>query len=398
MSGRLDSVHWSPDGRRLCVARVPPKGAATLWEVGSDGAGLRRLAEDITDAQHSCFWTPDGNYLILLRTHARIGTPWALRVSGGLWRHNDQATSLGPAGLALTPATMSPDGSRLYCFGGTRSRFEIERLDAVSNQLVPFLPDIQGTNLDFTQDGQWVTYEDDHSLLWKSRPDGGGKVQLTLPSMDVELPRWSPDGKWVAFMGKEPGRPWKVRLVSAEGGPYPPVTSTDSAEGAPTWSPDGSRLAFGGLVDPSSRTPGPLVIHIFDLKERRLSVVPGSEGLWTARWSPDGRYIAALTEDSRSLMLFDFRAGRWTKVLTLGHILDLRWSRQGRSIYLTDLPSEGELALVRVKLPGQQAERLISLEGTESAGWLGLTPDDSPLVLRRVTGGEIYALQCQFPK
>ena len=67
--------------------------------------------------------------------------------------------------------------------------------------------------------------------------------------------------------------------------------------------------------------------------------MPGSEGLWTARWSPDGRYIAALTEDSRSLMLFDFRAGKWTKLLTLGQILDLHWSRQGKSIYLNaDIP------------------------------------------------------------
>jgi len=398
MSGRLDSVRWSPDGRQLCMARVSPKEATTLWEVGSDGKGLRRLAEDVPDADRSCFWTPHGNYLILLRAHAGIGTPWALRVSAGVWKHHEQATCLGPAGLALFPATMSPDGSRLYCFGGTRSRFEIERFDAVSKQLVPFLPDIQGTNLDFTQDRQWVTYEDDHSSLWKSRPGGGGKVQLTLPPMSVELPRWSPDGKWIAFMGKEPGRPWKVRLVSAEGGPYPPVTLTDSAEGAPTWSPDGSRLAFGGLVDPADRAPGPMVIHIFDLKDRRLSVVPGSEGLWTARWSPDGRYIAALTEGSRSVMLFDFRTGKWATVLALGRIWDLRWSRQGKSVYLNAASTDGEPALFRVEITGHRAARLISLKGAQSNGWLGLAPDDSALIVRILSGDEIYALQCQFPK
>ncbi len=399
MSGRLDSVHWSPDGRRLCMARVSSREATTLWEVGSDGSGLRRLVENITDAGHSCFWTPDGNYLIFLRYPAGIGTPWALRVSAGLWTHNNQATWLGPASVSLAPATTSPDGSRLYGFGGTRSRFEIERFDAGSNQLAPFPPDIQGTNLDFTQDGQWVAYDDnDHASLWKSRPDGGGKVQLTLPPMSVELPRWSPDGKWIAFMGKDEGRRWKVRLVSAEGGLYGPVTSTDAAEGAPTWSPDGSRLAFGGLVDPADRAPGPLVIHIFDLKERRLSVVPGSEGLWTARWSPDGRYIAALTEDSRSLMLFDFRIGKWERVLSLGRIWDLRWSRQGKSLYLNAAPPGGEPALFRLKIRSRQAERLVGLKETESAGWLGLAPDDSPLVLRRVNGAEVYALQCQFPK
>jgi WD40 repeat protein len=292
---------------------------------------------------------------------------------------------------------MSPDGSRLYCIGGTRSRSEIERFDARSKQLVRYLPDVATSTVDFTKDGQWLAYLDDKGRLWKSRNDGGEKVQLTLPPLNVELPRWSPDGKWIAFMGRGPGQPWKVRLVSAEGGPYGPVTSTDAAEGAPTWSPDGSRLLFGGLVNPGDKAPGPLVIHIFNLKERRLSVVPGSEGLWTARWSRDGRYIAALTEDSRSLMLFDFRTGKWTKVLTLGQILDLQWSRQGESIYLNAETPKGEPALFRVEIPGHQAERLISLEGTQGAGWLGLSPDDSPVVARPLSGGEIYALQCQFP-
>jgi Tol biopolymer transport system component len=238
---------------------------------------------------------------------------------------------------------------------------------------------------------------DDKGWLWKSRNGGGEKVQLTLPPLDVEMPRWSPDGKWIAFMGRDPGQPWKVRLVSAEGGPYGPVTSTDASEGAPTWSPDGSRLAFGGLVDSADRAPGPLVIHIFDLKERHLSIVPGSEGLWTARWSPDGRYIAALTEDSRSLMLFDYRAEKWTKVLSLGQIWDLHWSLQGKSIYLIATPPGGELALFRVKIPGHQPERLTALENTTGAGWLGLAPDDSPLLVRALSGEEIYALECQFP-
>jgi Tol biopolymer transport system component len=292
---------------------------------------------------------------------------------------------------------MSPDGSRLYCIGVTRSRFGIERFDARSKQLVPYLPDVPASAIDFTKDGQWVAYVDDKGWLWKSRNDSGGKVQLTLPPLDVQLPRWSPDGKWIAFLGQNPGQPWKVRLVSAGGGPYGPVTSTDVAEGAPTWSPDGSRLAFGGLANPADKAPGPLVIHILDLKERRLSVVPGSEGLWTARWSPDGRYIAALTEDSRSLMLFDFRAEKWTKVLTLGQILDLDWSRQGKSIYLNAASPEGEPALFGVEIPGHLAERLISLKGTQSSGWLGLAPDDSPVVARQVSGEEIYALECQFP-
>jgi len=398
VSGKLEEVHWSPDGRQLCLTRFSSN-ETTLWEVDRDGKGLRRLfaGEDMFYKESSGFWTPDGKYLIFQAFHAGHEAPWVRRLSAGLFKRNEQATCLGPAGVDLVPATMSPDSSRVYCVGRTRGRFEIERFDAPSKQLVPYLPDVPATTFDFTKDGQWVAYVDDKGWLWKSRNGGREKVQLTLPPLDVQMPRWSPDGKWIAFMGHDPGQPWKVRLVSAEGGPYGPVTSTDASEGAPTWSPDGSRLAFGGLVNAADRTPGPLVIHIFDLKERHLSIVPGSEGLWTARWSPDGRYIAALTEDSRSLMLLDFRALKWTKVLTLGQILDLRWSRQGKSIYLTAAPPEGEPALFRVKIPGHQPERLTGMGNTSPSGWLGLAPDDSPLLVRQVSGEEIYALECQFP-
>ena len=259
------------------------------------------------------------------------------------------------------------------------------------------LPHVQAVELDFAKDGEWIAYVDEQGCLWKCRKDGRERVQLSLPPLRVELPRWSPDGKSIAFMGQDPGRPWKVRVISAEGGTYGPLTSAGASEGAPTWSPDGSRLAFGGLVDPGERAPGPLVIHMFDLKEHRLSVVPGSRGLWTARWSPDGRYIAALTEDSHSLTLFNFRTGKWTKLLSLGQIVDLRWSRQGKWIYLSAAPPGGESALFRVRLPGHQAERLTGMESGDLPGPIGLAPDDSPLVTRRVNSDEIYALQCQLP-
>jgi Tol biopolymer transport system component len=399
MSGRVEGVRWSPDGRRLCLTRASSN-ETTLWVVDRDGKGLRRLfsGEDISYGASFGLWTPDGKYFIFQAYHADREASWGLRIASGLLKRNEQATWLGPAGEDLSSTTMSQDGSRLYGVAMTMPRYQIERFDAQSTQLVRFLPDVPTNALDFTKDGQWIAYVDDHGRLWKSRNGGGEKVQLTLPPLEVQLPRWSPDGKWVAFMGRYPGQPFKVRVVSAEGGPYGPVTSTDAAEGAPTWSPDGSRLAFGGLVSPQSRTSGPLVIHVFDLKERHLSFVPGSEGLWTARWSPDGRHIAALTEDARSLMLFDFRTGKWTKLLSLGQICDLLWSRKGTSLYLAATPLGGELALFRVKIPGHQAERLTGMAGGGLSVPLGLAPDDSPLVARRVSSEEIYALECQFPK
>jgi WD40 repeat protein len=371
-----------------------------LWEVDRDGTGLRRMiaAEDPPWGEAPGFWTPDGNHFIFQKVHDNDTALWVLRRPSGLLKRSEQLTRLGPTGVDFGATTMDPERWRFYGIGSTKPHPQMQRLDAQSKQFAPFLPDVPASAMDFTKDGQWIAYVDGHRRLWRCRNDGSERVQLTLQPLEVELPRWSPDGKSVAFMGQEPGQPWKVRVVSAEGGPYGPVTATDAAEGAPTWSPEGTRLVFGGLVDPGAKTPGPLVIHVFDLRERRLSVVPGSQGLWTARWSPDGRYIAALTEDSSSLVLFDWRSGKWTKLLSLGRIGDLRWSRQGKCIYLTAVPRGGEPALFRVKIASHQVERLIGMASTGISVPLGLAPDDSPLVMYQIPTAEIYAFECQFPK
>jgi Tol biopolymer transport system component len=385
------SVHWSPDGKQLCVTRFASN-QVTMWEVERDGNGLHQL----TLRGDRGFWSADGRYFIFQAVLAGRLAVWTMGLSSGLFTRSKQPIPLGPAGLELDGVTLSPDLSRLYCLGRTKEHHQIERFDASARQFRPFLPGVSATIMESTKDGRWIAYVDEDGRLWKCRNDGSEGVQLTWPPLRVELPRWSPDGKQLAFMGQDPGGPWKVRVFSVESGVYSSLASDDAAEGAPTWSPDGSRIVFGGLVDPGHRVPGPLVIHIFDLKQGRLSVVPGSEGLWTARWSPDGRYIAALTADSRSLMLFDFRTGQWTRLLRLEEVLDLHWAAQGECMYSIVKSNRGETDLFRVDIPRHQAERLTTLE---SGDWppLGRAPDDSPLITHRLNNEEIYALQCQFP-
>jgi WD40 repeat protein len=151
------------------------------------------------------------------------------------------------------------------------------------------------------------------------------------------------------------------------------------------------------MTQPRERTTGQLVIHILNLKTHQLSEVPGSEGLWTARWSPDGRYIAALTEDSRNLMLFDFRTTEWVKLATLAQIPDLVWSRHEETIYFNGAVTAGDRAIFRMKVPSGQLERLASLQGRTDSDWLGLTPDDLPLIAHYIGAQEIYALAVNWP-
>jgi WD40 repeat protein len=76
------------------------------------------------------------------------------------------------------------------------------------------------------------------------------------------------------------------------------------------WSPDGTRIIFSGVVNDDSSE-----IHLLDVENHRVSNLPASRGLFSPRWSPDERYIAALTSDTLSIRLFDFKTGEWSELL-----------------------------------------------------------------------------------
>jgi DNA-binding winged helix-turn-helix (wHTH) protein/Tol biopolymer transport system component len=405
MAGQLIRVRWSPNGSKLCFSRSELSGYS-LWEVDRDGKGLIRLSPGFLPGLEGNYglWTPNGEYLIGQSLCAGHELPSAVRLSSGLFhQHWGQPACLGSGPLDLDVSAISPDGARLFGFGSGAIHPQMEEYDNQDREFKPFLPNLPAEYADFSRDGQRIAYVTGEEgmtgvqNLWTSQIDASHKVQITRPPLRAGLPRWSPDGRWIAFMGKDPGQPWRVRVVSVDGGSYAPVTGVNDEEGAPTWSPDGGQVAFGGITQPAERTAGRLVIHILNLKTHQLSEVPGSEGLWTARWSPDGRYIAALTQDSRSLMLFDFRTTRWLKLATLPRIPDLVWSRHEEAIYFTAGTTGGNPAIYRMKVPKGQLERLASLKGRTYWHWLGLTPYDSPLIANYVGVREIYAQTVNWP-
>jgi dipeptidyl aminopeptidase/acylaminoacyl peptidase len=214
------------------------------------------------------------------------------------------------------------------------------------------------------------------------------------------MPRWSPDGKQIAFIGILAGRPWKIYLISATGGNSQQLIPGERSEVDQDWSPDGNWLVFGRLIPQHLGEERPLTLHLLDLRTRKLSTLPGSEGLYTPRWSPDGRHIAAMSEDSKRIVVFDFTTRRWTE-LTRSSIAYLSWSKDGKYIYF-DRAFDPDPALCRVSIGGGRIERLYSLKGTREVygdygTWFGLDPEDSPLVTRDVGTQEIYALDWVAP-
>jgi len=394
VAGAAFAPAWSHDGSELRFSVTDLKtGANSLWGVSAEGANSRPLLPGWHNPPDECCgkWTADGEYFVFMSQ----GQIWVLLEKGGLLRK----TTGKPFQLTSGPMTLawplpSRDGKKLFAVGRTR-RGELVRWNSKSGQLVPFLSGISAQDVSFSRDGQWVAYVSyPEGILWRSKPDGSERFQLSYPPLYAMLPRWSPDGKQIVFVGLSAGKPARIYLVSAEGGSPQELMSGDPQQHwDPSWSPDGSKIVFGGSFF------GATVVRVLDMKTHQVSTLPGSEGLYAPRWSPDGRYIAALPQEWQSLVVYDFETQHWSE-LAKGSAAYPSWSKDGQYVYLLRVPNDP--AVLRLRISDRKVERMVDLKNFRMAGydwgfWLGLAPDDSPLLLRDTGTEDIYALDWEAP-
>jgi Tol biopolymer transport system component len=156
------------------------------------------------------------------------------------------------------------------------------------------------------------------------------------------------------------------------------------------WSPDGQKIVFGSSSG-SADSKGDL--HILDLAGRQATTLPGSIGMYSPRWSPNGRFIAALDTISFSLKVFDLDTQQWS-VLQKGDASFPTWSRDSHFVYF--LRWMVDRGVYRVPVSGGDVKLAVDLKGFRYTGvfasWFGLDPDDTPLLLRDVGTDDIYAL------
>jgi Tol biopolymer transport system component len=136
------------------------------------------------------------------------------------------------------------NGHKLYVFG-VQQRGELVRYDAKSRQFQPFLSAIGAEQVDISTDGQWVTYTlYPEGSLWRSKLDGSERLQLTRPPAQAIAPRWSPDGKRIAFSISMAGKPQNIYSLSFDGGAPEQLTTGDRVDVYPSWSADGESVVF----------------------------------------------------------------------------------------------------------------------------------------------------------
>jgi Tol biopolymer transport system component/DNA-binding winged helix-turn-helix (wHTH) protein len=404
VSGEPNGLHFSPDGShiRFSIAR-PESDSSALWEIRSDGSNLHPLFPEWHSPPVECcgVWTPDGRYYLFVSGFP-VSDIWALRETTGHFRRPSSIPfqlTTGP--LSFTSLTPSTDGRKLFV-RGSQARGELVRYDDKSHQFVPFLSGISAGELDFSRDGRWVTYVSyPEYTLWRSRTDGSERLQLTYPPVSAGLPRWSPDGTQIAYVDTQLGRPWKAFLISAQGGSPKEVLPENHTQVDPSWSPDGNKLALGRTQETGQTEP--LLIQIVNLATRQASTIPGSENLYSPRWSPDGQYLAALSQDSTKLLLFNFKTQKWSNWITEPGAFGFpNWSPDGQYLYY-DIAFSDHPTFQRIQVGQTRSELLADLKAltrfkSRAAGpWSNIAPEGSALFVRDLSTDEIYVLDLELP-
>jgi serine/threonine protein kinase/Tol biopolymer transport system component len=386
---------WSPDAAHLRFDFTGTgRSRSSIWEVSLDGTQLSPLIPSGTKAgfEDCCGnWTADGKYFVFQSR----GQLWARPEKRSLFRSESKPIQLTSSPMSLNFPLPGKDGNKLFVIGRT-FRGELVRYDPKASQFSPFLGGISAEFVDFSQDRRWVAYVTfPDGVLWRSRADGSERLQLTYPPGYAVTPRWSPDGQKILFSETLPDKPARIFEISPDGGSRRELVPDDPRpQWDPNWSPDGSRIVFGS--GPANAEPG---IYILDLATNRVSTVPGSQGFYSPRWSPDGKYLVALNADETIILLFNLQSQKWTE-LAKGFFTWPNFSRDSQ--YLYALTAHGASAVLKIRLTDGKTERVADLKSFVYTGhfvdaWLSLAPDDSLLLFRDAGTSDVYALDWEEP-
>lgn len=286
----------SPDGSQIIYSRGFSRQIAynrfDLWAVSTLGGEPKRIADRGLDG----IFSPDGKTIAYLDN----GGLWMMDADGGNKRLIAADNSVGPGSRASF--SWSPDGRsmayiRNFPAGGSliQEVFVAELLSRKETQLTHDLKNI---------DEVWWTANDlilfssnraGPTNLWAVPVSGGNPVQITRgPGPDIAV-RASSDGKRVLYL--QQAEFGSIQVGDADGSNSREITPGDQSVRGPRFSPDGKSIAYI-VTDPDPIKPGSSIYVMNRNGQNRRRLLQLNSLCTFLVWSPDGRKIAFRHRDS----------------------------------------------------------------------------------------------------
>jgi len=285
-------------------------------------------------------WTADSQKLIFqVSTKITRESLYAIPVQGGTWEEIYKFPDPKKAGERGESLTLSPDG-RFLAFQSTRGgNQDIYLMPARGGESVRITDDPASDRYPvWSYDGQWLAFDSDRTGSWETwviriTPDGKAGSAPVQATRGGGSGIWTRDGK-IAY-STETGQT-HVYIANSDGSQEIQLTKQKNWNVGPRWSPDGKTIAYAASYGAQAGRSAIWTVPANGGDEKFLTV-----GLSFA-WSPDGREIAYGSERQRVgetaphraiISIIPANGGEPRELMNYsGELIGLDWSPDGRQL------------------------------------------------------------------
>ena len=364
---------WSPDGA-LIAFESSRSGENQIWLISMTGGEPRQFTTLSTGASQ-VVWSPDGTMLAFVSEVFPEYSHLPFTESDALNRKKLAEMAEGKIKAQVFTRLLYRhwdhwvEGKRQHIFVQPLAGGDPRTLTPGDRDAVPSSSTFSaGTDYAFSPDGKEIAYTATpvpiREEAWNTNHDilivpvaGGTPKQLTTNPAADGYPRYSPDGKYIAYRAQEragfEGDRWQLMLYDRKAGTVKSLTSSfDAAVGTPVWSPDSKRLYFD--AEERARTP------IFSVS------IAGND----VRKIVDGRTNHDISIDAKGTLLVFGRVGvtRPVEIYTAGV--------DGKG--LRPVTGVNDAVFAQITMPEPEDITFAGAGGTRIQAWLHKPPRFDP--------------------